>query len=210
MLTTTTHPSEARSVPATRRSPPQPETGLDAVSEQTLWLMAVRDRQDRQAFVKLFDHFAPRLKGMFIKSGLSAARAEDIIQDTMLNVWRKAHLFDPHRAQATSWIYRIARNRHIDVLRRENRPLPEELKIEDQPAEDASQIVALEMETEKLRSALMRLRPEQRELVEKAYLGELSHSDIQAETGLPLGTIKSRIRLGMERLRHEMKANTAS
>ncbi|MDO6502239.1 sigma-70 family RNA polymerase sigma factor [Shimia thalassica] len=172
--------------------------------------MAVRDRQDRQAFVKLFDHFAPRLKGMFIKSGLSAARAEDIIQDTMLNVWRKAHLFDPHRAQATSWIYRIARNRHIDVLRRENRPLPEELKIEDQPAEDASQIVALEMETEKLRSALMRLRPEQRELVEKAYLGELSHSDIQAETGLPLGTIKSRIRLGMERLRHEMKANTAS
>ncbi|MEP3634328.1 MAG: sigma-70 family RNA polymerase sigma factor [Shimia thalassica] len=210
MLTTTTHPSEARSVPATRCSPPQPETGLDAVSEQTLWLMAVRDRQDRQAFVKLFDHFAPRLKGMFIKSGLSAARAEDIIQDTMLNVWRKAHLFDPHRAQATSWIYRIARNRHIDVLRRENRPLPEELKIEDQPAEDASQIVALEMETEKLRSALMRLRPEQRELVEKAYLGELSHSDIQAETGLPLGTIKSRIRLGMERLRHEMKANTAS
>ncbi|WP_419790088.1 sigma-70 family RNA polymerase sigma factor [Shimia thalassica] len=197
-------------MPATRRSPPQPETGLDAVSEQTLWLMAVRDRQDRQAFVKLFDHFAPRLKGMFIKSGLSAARAEDIIQDTMLNVWRKAHLFDPHRAQATSWIYRIARNRHIDVLRRENRPLPEELKIEDQPAEDASQIVALEMETEKLRSALMRLRPEQRELVEKAYLGELSHSDIQAETGLPLGTIKSRIRLGMERLRHEMKANTAS
>lgn len=197
-------------MPATRRSPPQPETGLDAVSEQTLWLMAVRDRQDRQAFVKLFDHFAPRLKGMFIKSGLSAARAEDIIQDTMLNVWRKAHLFDPHRAQATSWIYRIARNRHIDVLRRENRPLPEELKVEDQPAEDASQIVALEMETEKLRSALMRLRPEQRELVEKAYLGELSHSDIQAETGLPLGTIKSRIRLGMERLRHEMKANTAS
>ncbi|MDO6482616.1 sigma-70 family RNA polymerase sigma factor [Shimia thalassica] len=197
-------------MPATRRSPPQPETGLDAVSEQTLWLVAVRDRQDRQAFVKLFDHFAPRLKGMFIKSGLSAARAEDIIQDTMLNVWRKAHLFDPHRAQATSWIYRIARNRHIDVLRRENRPLPEELKIEDQPAEDASQIVALEMETEKLRSALMRLRPEQRELVEKAYLGELSHSDIQAETGLPLGTIKSRIRLGMERLRHEMKANTAS
>lgn len=197
-------------MPATRRSPPQPETGLDAVSEQTLWLMAVRDRQDRQAFVKLFDHFAPRLKGMFIKSGLSAARAEDIIQDTMLNVWREAHLFDPHRAQATSWIYRIARNRHIDVLRRENRPLPEELKIEDQPAEDASQIVALEMETEKLRSALMRLRPEQRELVEKAYLGELSHSDIQAETGLPLGTIKSRIRLGMERLRHEMKANTAS
>lgn len=197
-------------MPATRRSPPQPETGLDAVSEQTLWLMAVRDRQDRQAFVNLFDHFAPRLKGMFIKSGLSAARAEDIIQDTMLNVWRKAHLFDPHRAQATSWIYRIARNRHIDVLRRENRPLPEELKIEDQPAEDASQIVALEMETEKLRSALMRLRPEQRELVEKAYLGELSHSDIQAETGLPLGTIKSRIRLGMERLRHEMKANTAS
>ena len=197
-------------MPAARRCPLQPETGLDAVSEQTLWLMAVRDRQDRQAFVKLFDHFAPRLKGMFIKSGLSAARAEDIIQDTMLNVWRKAHLFDPHRAQATSWIYRIARNRHIDVLRRENRPLPEELKIEDQPAEDASQIVALEMETEKLRSALMRLRPEQRELVEKAYLGELSHSDIQAETGLPLGTIKSRIRLGMERLRHEMKANTAS
>lgn len=174
-------------------------------SEQTLWMLAVRDKRDRVAFGQLFDHFAPRLKGVICRSGISQGQAEDIVQDVMLTVWRKAHLFDPQRAQVSSWIYQIARNRQIDVIRKERRPVPEELKQPEEVQEDASQIVALEQETTRLREALARLKPAQREMVEKAYLGELSHSDIRAETGLPLGTIKSRIRLGLERLRHELK-----
>lgn len=105
----------------------------------------------------------------------------------------------------SAWIYQIARNRQIDVIRKERRPIPEELKLPEDTQEDAAQILALDQETSKLRAALARLKPAQREMVEKAYLGELTHADIREQTGLPLGTIKSRIRLGLERLRHELK-----
>lgn len=168
-------------------------------------MLAVRDRQDRAAFAKLFDHFAPRLKGFIMKSGLGAPQAEEIVQDVMLTIWRKAAQFDPHRAQVSAWIYQIARNRQIDIARKESRPVPEELKRDPGTEADASQLLGLEQETGQLRQALAALKPEQREIIEKAYLGELTHQEISTETGLPLGTIKSRIRLGMERLRHELK-----
>jgi RNA polymerase sigma-70 factor (ECF subfamily) len=177
----------------------------DEINLQTSWMLAVRDRRDRGAFAELFDHFAPRLKGFTIRSGSSAAQAEEIVQDVMLTVWRKAGSFDPHRAQVSSWIYQIARNRHIDIIRKERRPVPEELKSEPEAELDTSHILALEQETEKLKQALSRLGDEQREMIEKAYIGELTHQEIQIETGLPLGTIKSRIRLGLEKLRHELK-----
>ncbi|MDC0739434.1 sigma-70 family RNA polymerase sigma factor [Cognatishimia sp. SS12] len=168
-------------------------------------MLAVKMQRDRAAFCKLFDYYAPRLKGFVMRSGVSGAQAEEIVQDVMLTIWRKAGQFDPHRAQVSSWIYQVARNRQIDVLRRERRPMPEDLAEPDQATEDASQILALEQEAQRLRLALSRLKPRQREMVEKAYLGELSHAEIQEETGLPLGTIKSRIRLGLEKLRHELK-----
>lgn len=175
-------------------------------SEQTLWMLAIRDNRDKRAFGLLFDHFAPRLKGFVIRAGAPAGQAEDIVQDVMLSVWRKAHLFDPERAQVSSWIYQVARNRQIDMIRKEGRPMPEALKAEAEDHEpDAGQVIALEQETGVLREALERLNPDQRDMIEKAYLGELSHSDIAEATGLPLGTIKSRIRLGLERLRHELK-----
>lgn len=174
-------------------------------SQQTVWMLAVRDKRDRTAFAALFDHFAPRLKGMIMRSGIPAHQAEEIVQDVMLTVWRKASMFDPHRAQVAAWIYQIARNRQIDIVRKERRPEPDEL-VEDPPEEpDASQILALEQEAAELKNALSRLSDEQREMIEKAYLGELTHQEIGRQTGLPLGTIKSRIRLGLERLRHELK-----
>lgn len=174
-------------------------------SQETLWMIAVRDHRDKAAFSALFDHFAPRLKGFVMRNGTSAAQAEEIVQDVMLTLWRKAHMFDPHRAQVSAWVYQIVRNRQIDVARKENRPMPEALKEEPEAEPDASQIVAVEQETGQLREALQRLRPEQREVIEKAYLGELTHQEISTQTGLPLGTIKSRIRLGLQRLRHELK-----
>lgn len=183
-----------------------PERPAKAFSEQTLWMLAIRDQRDKAAFGRLFDHYAPRLKGFVIRSGAPAAQAEDVVQDVMMTVWRKARLFDPERAQVSAWIYQIARNRQIDILRKEARPIPEALKAEEDDAgPDAGQVIALEQETDVLREALGRLAPAQREMIEKAYIGELSHTEIAEETGLPLGTIKSRIRLGLDRLRHELK-----
>lgn len=175
------------------------------VSLQTTWMIAVRDDRDREAFALLFDYFAPRLKGFIIRSGATPHQAEEIVQDVMLTIWRKAALFDPHRAQVSAWIYQIARNRQIDIARKENRPMPEELKEEPGAEPDASQIMAIEQETGQLKKALATLADEQREVIEKAYLGELTHQEISTQTGLPLGTIKSRIRLGLDRLRRELK-----
>lgn len=177
----------------------------EGYSDQTTWMLAVRDARDKAAFGSLFDYYAPRLKGFVMRTGTGSAQAEEIVQDVMLTVWRKAHLFDPQRAQVSSWIYQVARNRQIDIVRRESRPVPEELKPPESTEEDASQIIALDQEAQKLRQALASLKPGQREMVEKAYLGDLTHAEIRAETGLPLGTIKSRIRLGLEKLRHELK-----
>ncbi|NNE79275.1 MAG: sigma-70 family RNA polymerase sigma factor [Silicimonas sp.] len=175
------------------------------LSQQTVWMLAVRDNRDRTAFAALFDHFAPRLKGFVMRTGTSSAQAEEIVQDAMLTVWRKAGLFDPHRAQVSAWVYQIARNRQIDIVRKENRPVPEELAEDPGTEPDASQMLAMEQEAGRLREALARLNDDQREVIERAYLGELSHQEISDQTGLPLGTIKSRIRLGLERLRHELK-----
>jgi len=178
-------------------------------SQQTADMLAVRDQRDRAAFASLFDYFAPRLKGFFMRSGTTGARAEDIVQDVMLTVWRKADQFDPTKAQVSTWVYQIAKNRQIDILRKEARPLPEALKNDAAQVTDsdqsADQILAVEQEALQLKKAIAKLGDEQREMIEKAYLGELTHQDIKAQTGLPLGTIKSRIRLGLERLRHELK-----
>ncbi len=173
--------------------------------EMTLALLAVRDRRDRAAYAALFAHFGPRLKAMLMRGGLRDGSAEDIVQDVMLAVWHKAAQFDPHRAAASAWVYRIARNRRIDLARR--RPLPEPDLLADPPdAEpDAAQILALQQELRHLRAAIARLSPEQGRVLEQAYLDDLPHSRISELTGLPLGTVKSRIRLGLARLRQELK-----
>ncbi|WP_418887986.1 sigma-70 family RNA polymerase sigma factor [Octadecabacter algicola] len=181
-----------------KQSPPQ-------ISALTASMIAVRNDRDRAAFALLFDHFAPRLKGFIMRSGTGSGQAEEIVQDVMLTVWRKAEQFDPERAQVSAWVYQITRNRQIDVIRKENKPLPEELGEDPSAEPDASQILAVEQEAGQLKDALGRLKPEQREIIEKAYMGELTHQEISTQTGLPLGTIKSRIRLGLEKLRHELK-----
>ena len=180
----------------------EPKTDL---SEQTKWMIAVRDHRDKDAFRSLFRFFAPRLRGMLARQGSPGNSADDIVQDVMLKVWQRADQFDPARASASAWIYRIARNRHIDTLRKAARPVPEALRVPEPPPEDPAAQLALETETKHLLAALQGLSPEQREIIVKVYFGELSHAEARDVTGLPLGTIKSRIRLALERLRHELK-----
>jgi RNA polymerase sigma-70 factor (ECF subfamily) len=174
------------------------------LSEQTRWMLAVRDTGDREAFARLFDHFAPRVKSMAMRGGAPAALAEEIAQDAMLRVWRSAAQFDPARAQVSGWVYQIARNRQIDLSRRAQQPV---LEMVAGPSTDVDvgAALALEQEAAQLRRALASLPPEQRDLVEKAYMGELTHQEISRATMLPLGTVKSRLRLALERLRHELR-----
>lgn len=183
------------------RMVPNDSTGL---SEQTRWMLAVRDTGDRAAFSRLFDFYAPRVKAMAMRSGAPAAAAEDIAQDVMLRVWQARAQFDPSRAQASGWIYQIARNRQIDLARREPRPVPEEIAPLPNP-EEAIDALALEQEVARLRKALRALPAAQRKMVDRAYLGEMTHQEISRQTSLPLGTVKSRLRLAIDRLRHELR-----
>ncbi|MBM1815910.1 sigma-70 family RNA polymerase sigma factor [Pseudosulfitobacter pseudonitzschiae] len=168
-------------------------------------MVRIHTSRDRAAFAELYDHFAPRVKGFLIKSGADASLAEECAQEVMVTVWAKAHLFDASRASVATWIFTIARNRKIDALRKQRRPEPEELTWgpEEEPAQ--ADVIALQQESETLARAIAELPAQQRALLEKAYFGELTHSEIAAQTGLPLGTIKSRIRLALDRLRHAMK-----
>ena len=168
-------------------------------------VMRIRDAQDQEAFAELFGLFAPRVKAFLMRAGADAATAEECTQEVMATLWQKAHMFDPSRASVSTWIYTIARNKKIDHLRKQRRPEPEELAWGPEEEPDQADVIALQQESDQLSKAVAGLPEKQRVLIEKAYFGDLTHSEIAEATGLPLGTIKSRIRLALERLRHAMK-----
>ena len=169
----------------------------------------VATARDRTAFVTLFDHFAPRIKTYVMRLGSGEAVAEEVAQDVMLILWRKAGLFDPDKSSAATWLYRIARNRRIDVLRRDR---SQELDREDPmlhpaaPEDPAAAVDAAEREV-RVRAALASLPPEQAQLVRLSFFAGLSHNDIASQANIPLGTVKSRIRLAFARLRRTLEAD---
>ena len=180
-------------------------TAVDKTEAQwVIRIRAIADSQDQAAFAEVFRHFAPRVKGFLIKSGADASLAEECMQDVMATLWHKAHMYDPARASVATWIFTIARNRKIDLLRRYARPEPEDLPWGPESAPDQADVIALQEDSTRLADAIRQLPEKQRSLIERAYFGDLTHSEIAAETGLPLGTIKSRIRLALDRLRHAM------
>ncbi|MBR2656173.1 MAG: sigma-70 family RNA polymerase sigma factor [Loktanella sp.] len=201
-------PAYKKAGKAQSRSTGADKVSAEATTKRMAWVTqvaAVRDDQDKTAFAELFAYFAPRVKSFLMKSGASPDLAEEVAQEVMVTLWNKAHLFDPSKASVSTWIFTIARNRRIDLLRKQKRPDPEDLPWGPEAEPEQADAMGLQQETEQLGHALAALPMEQRKLIERAYFGELSHSEIAAETGLPLGTIKSRIRLALERLRHTMK-----
>ena len=163
---------------------------------------AVARQRDKAAFARLFQHFAPRLTAFARKRGTDAATAQDLAQDAMLTVWRKAPQFDRARATASAWIFAIARNRRIDVLRRERRPDPDMLIfMQETNAPNAEAEMERTAFRNRLQTSLAQVPADQLDILKKAYFEELSHSDIARQLGLPLGTVKSRIRLALIRLR---------
>jgi RNA polymerase sigma-70 factor (ECF subfamily) len=167
-------------------------------------LLRVAGTRDRAAFAALFSHFAPRVKAYLQRLGTPPAQAEDLAQEALLNLWRKAHLFDPAKASAATWLFTIARNLRIDAIRRERRP---ELEPEDFSPESlagADGALALAEDETRLRAALKDLPPDQIQVVELSFFADKPHSQIAAQLGIPLGTVKSRLRLAMARLKRAL------
>ena len=183
-------------------------TAVKKIVPQNTWvqhLKRIQLDQDQKAFAELFGYFAPRVKAFLMKSGASPSMAEECTQEVMVTLWHKAHLFDPSRASVATWIFTIARNKRIDALRKQRRPEPEDLQWGPESEPEASDILVLQQEANLITQAMSALPSQQRDLIKKAYFGDLSHSEIAVETGLPLGTIKSRLRLALSKLRKTMK-----
>jgi len=162
---------------------------------------AVARSQDRAAFADLFAHFAPRVKGYLMRLGANGALAEDLAQEAMLTLWRKAPLFDSSKASASTWVFTIARNLRIDAIRRERRPEidPSELAPEAERAADDGMVRT--EDDARVRVAITTLPKEQAQVIELSFFADKPHSTIAKELGLPLGTVKSRLRLAMARIR---------
>jgi RNA polymerase sigma-70 factor (ECF subfamily) len=165
-------------------------------------VLAVAAAADRDAFAVLFAHFAPRIKTYLLRHGAGTGLAEDVAQETMLAVWRKARLFDPAKADAATWIFTIARNMRVDALRRERRPelAAEPMLIPEEEADGDARLTAAER-ARAVAEAIAGLPPEQAEVVRLSYYEDKPHREIEADLGIPLGTVKSRLRLALGRLR---------
>lgn len=171
-------------------------------AEHDRLIQAVARDRDREAFAALFDHFAPRLKAWLMRSGAAPAAADDFAQEAMLTVWRKAELFDPARARAATWIFTIARNRRIDALRRDSRPLPvPEISLAGPDPERPDDVLEARQDEDRVRAALRSLKPDQIEVIQMAFFQDLTHAEVAQSLALPLGTVKSRIRNAMIKLR---------
>jgi RNA polymerase sigma-70 factor, ECF subfamily len=167
---------------------------------------AVAQRRDRVAFAKLFDHFAPRVKTFMRRSGASESEAENLAQETMLKLWRKADLFNPATTGCEAWIFTIARNLRIDALRRERRgvlagasDIDAEFLLDDAPLPDVA--LAARQSEARIRAAMSELSSEQQRVVELSFYQEKAHAEIADTLDIPLGTVKSRLRLAMAKLR---------
>jgi len=192
--------AETDELPHRRNVPAARGTELDDL------LTAVGASHDREAFTLLFDHFVPRVQAQMVRLGLAPMAAEDVTQDVMETIWRKAHLYDPHKSAAVTWIFHIARNRRIDIGRRnrEHCTMAEDFFDLPDPAESSDDCLDAAQREECVRAALIALPQEQIALVRLAFFEGLSHSAIARRLKLPLGTVKSRLRLAFARLRRAL------
>lgn len=170
-------------------------------------LQRVAKNGDADAFRKLFQAYAPRVKAYMMRQGADANTAEDLAQETLLTVWRKAALYSDDKGSATTWIFTIARNLRIDRLRREVawQPMPE--GAEEEPSEDPTPDVEVSerQRRERVRAVIKELPAEQTEVVVLSYIEGLSHSEIAERLGMPLGTVKSRMRLAYAKIREAVE-----
>jgi len=201
---------EAAQTPA----PPRATPHMPEQEQLEAWMAAVAQRADRHAFAALFNHFAPRIKGFLVRGGTEPSIAEELAQETMVSLWRKGRLYDPSKAGVTTWVYRIARNLRIDHHRR-SKGAPDALVDDHEqwshseplygavPASPDDVVLAAQRE-HAVRIALGQLSSQQQLLLRLSFFEEHAHSRISEELGIPLGTVKSRIRLALAQLRRTL------
>lgn len=165
-------------------------------------------KQDRAAFQALFEHFAPRIKAMMLKGGVNMMQAEDLMQDVMMTVWRKSSQFSPDRGTVGAWIFTIARNARIDLFRKaSSRPYDDVYEMEIADDGQSSDDAMLQVEREECVSAAMKELPQdQREVIHLAFIADMSQSEIAKKLSLPIGTVKSRMRLAYGKLKGKLEA----
>jgi RNA polymerase sigma-70 factor (ECF subfamily) len=182
------------------------ETPSEQISQMNALVISVGECRDRAAFAALFNHFAPRVKSYLLRLGASPPLAEDLAQEAMLSIWRKAALFNPAKASASTWIFTIARNLRIDAIRRERHPEfdPSDpaLVPDEEPPADAR--IIRNVDDARVHAAVATLSPDQAQVVRMSFFADKPQSQIARELGLPLGTVKSRLRLAMVRIRTAM------
>lgn len=166
-------------------------------------IVAVARAADRDAFTALFGHFAPRVKTYLVKTGSDDALADELAQETLLSVWRKAASFDPSRATAATWIFTIARNLRVDRFRKEWREVAVGDELPDAADDTAApdENLSGDERGERVRQALRTLPADQIKVIELSFFEEAPHAEIARALGIPLGTVKSRIRIAMTKLR---------
>ncbi len=168
-------------------------------------LYDVGQNKNKQSFIELFHYFGPRIKSFLMKGGANEALADELAQETMLNIWNKAESYDPVKAAASTWIFTIARNKRIDALRKKkfySIDLDQLPDLEDDTYRSPMAEMADTQESETIAEALESLPPEQADLIKRSFFEDKTHQVIADETGLPLGTVKSRIRIALKRLRN--------
>lgn len=177
--------------------------GVDDGSDMRELLCAVGARRDIDAYERLFRHFAPRVKAYMAKGGGNSQQAEELMQETMIAVWNKAERFDPSKGAVSTWIFAIARNLRIDAYRRERRPEfdPSDPAFVLEDAAPADTELDVREASEQLHHAIAALPAEQASLLKLSFFEDQSHSAIAARLNLPLGTVKSRMRLAFDKLR---------
>lgn len=191
---------------------PAPPTSLmatasEAQDEAVIWLGKIATQQDKSAFVTLFNYYAPRVKAYLRRQGVDSVQADDITQDVMLQVWNRASQFDAMKSRPATWIYTIARNRLIDVWRAQKNNMVDykDPALLPEGSYDQTQSIAAEEQNDELRSAVAELSPAQRDIIEEAYFKERSQRMIAKARKIPLGTVKSRLRLALDHLREKVK-----
>jgi RNA polymerase sigma-70 factor (ECF subfamily) len=171
-------------------------------------LQRIAERADPAAFRELYEVYGPRVKAYMMRKGADAGTAEDLAQETLITVWRKAALYAGEKGSMTTWVFAIARNLRIDRLRREVpwQELPEGRMTEASAEPLPDEAVAEKERQQRVQAALAELPPDQREVVSLAYLEGLSHSEIAERLGVPLGTVKSRMRIAYQKIRQALES----
>jgi RNA polymerase sigma-70 factor (ECF subfamily) len=181
--------------------------GVTTPDEFADLVMAVATQRDRTAFARLFDFYAPRVYAYLLRLRLDPGVADELTQDVMTTLWQKAELFDRTKSSVGTWLFRIAHNRRIDVHRRSREDAVPEPRPTDTPDPSPAPDDSLDMSRREasIRVALRLLPEEQLDLIRLAFFEGLSHGDIASQTGLPLGTVKSRLRIAFSRLRRALE-----